>query len=228
MKNPWKNLPNNSPFVLKNDKKEILQYNINAISDHKINLETPPDPYIGDVFNAKIVLLQLNPGSDFPPGFLKPNEILERKVFPKLNKDNIKNLLHEYGKFPFYHLNPEYKLTGGFRYWSKLFSPLINREDDYKKISKNICCIEFFPYHSKKFRPFNKILESQKYSFYLLEQAIERKAMIVLLRGERKWLNAVEKLKKNYFKPRNTRNPILSKRNFSDQQFEKILSLLNE
>ncbi|MDP3793239.1 MAG: hypothetical protein Q8R07_00625, partial [Candidatus Uhrbacteria bacterium] len=70
------------------------------------------------------------------------------------------------------------------------------------------------------------ILEPQRYSFYLLEKAIERKAMIILLRGEKEWRSAVKKLGRNYFKPRSTRNPILSERNFSKQQFQKIQSLL--
>lgn len=228
MLNPWKDLPNEAPFVLDSDREDIVQYNQKVKLEYRINLTTPPDPYIGDVFHAKIVLLQLNPGSDFSPGFLEPNESLEQSIFSEVRKDNVKNILHEYGEFPFYHLDPKYRITGGFRYWSQLFSKIIKHEEDYARIAENICCIEFFPYHSKNFKPLNKTVESQKYSFYLLREAIERGAIILLLRGEREWRGAVKELATSrYFKPRSTRNPIISKRNFSQEQFEEIVAALS-
>jgi len=228
MINPWKEIVKvrETPFILQKDKKDILYFNKSAKEEHKINIEILPDPYIGDVFKSKVVLLQLNPGIELPPGLPSSNEVFERELFPELQQDIVNNMIHKYEKFPFYYLNPRYRLTGGFRYWSRIFNSVIKKESDYLSISKNVCCIEFFPYHSKNFRPFGRLLESQKYSFYLLERAIERKSSIILLRGESEWHMAVPKLKK-FFKPKSTRNPVLSEKNFPNC-YKEILSLLKE
>ena len=202
-------------------------YNDHAPLSYKVNKDALPVPYLGNVFSSKIVLLQLNPGSDFPPGFSKPNESFEYKIFPRLKKDNKYNLRHQYNKikYPFYALNPVYRLTGGFRYWSRIFGPLMKCADDYIEISKKICCIEFFPYHSKKFSSYKPMVKSQQYTFHLVRRAIDRNALIVLLRGEKEWRKEVKELT-HFIRPKSTRNPVLSKNNFSKKDFAKIVSIL--
>ena len=233
MQNPWKNLPHSPLFVLDEDRDKINEYNKkNARTDYRINLDTLPDPYVGDVLKAPVVFLLLNPGSDLLPGFTKPTEINERKLFPQLNRDNRKNLLHQYeGKFPFYHLNPAYRLTGGFRWWAKLLGSTIKSKADYAKLSKNICSIEFFPYHSKSFKPLHKktILASQEYNFDLVKKAISNPSRhIIILKSENHWLEKVPLLEKcRYFSPKNPRNSKLSKPNFP-RHYKEILKLLHQ
>ena len=62
-------------------------------------------------------------------------------------------------------------------YWNKKLKPL-TLITSKEKVARNICKIQFFPYHSKKFKAISKkihakegidnYLKSQKYNFYCL------------------------------------------------------------
>lgn len=54
--------------------------------------------------------------------------------------------------------------------------------------------VEFHGYHSKKWRHIPVTLPSQRYGFWLVERAIERGALIVILRGRVDWEIAVPEL----------------------------------
>ena len=56
------------------------------------------------------------------------------------------------------------------------------------------CPIPAAPYPSRRYGRGLPKLSSQDYSFGLVRQAIERKAVIVLTRGKRRWLRAVPEL----------------------------------
>ena len=72
----------------------------------------------------------------------------------------------------------------------------LRKDEKPKELASKILCVEYFPYHSKKYKEMNEI-PSQKYGFYLVEQALKRKATIIILRAEKRWWKAVPKLK-NY------------------------------
>lgn len=61
-------------------------------------------------------------------------------------------------------------------------------------MANKIFCIEFFPYHSRSYKPLRSILPSQHYSFHLVKEAISRGALIIMLRGRRGWLMQVPEL----------------------------------
>lgn len=229
MENPWKKFKcKKPPYLLDEDEKIILDFNEKEerIPKHKIDTNSLPVPFQGDPFKAKVILLQLNPGSDVPPG-LENEEDIALKVFPKLKKDILKNIKHEKLVYPFYDLNPDYSLYGGFRYWLKVWQHFIKNRNDYKRISRKICCIEFFPYHSKNYRHFSKQLECQKYNFDLVEHAIKRNALIVIMKGKRFWYGQVKGLE-NYKRRINLKSisPILSKNNINGNGFELIKQAL--
>lgn len=168
--------------------------------------------------------MQLNPGSVIPPGFDHANN--EYGSFPGLLEAEKKNIQHTNVRFPFYPINPELLLTDDFRYWSKTLKPFLKSEKSYEKVSKDISCIEFFPYHSANFN-FREKLHCQKYGFYLLEKAIERKAMIVLMRAKKEWLDAVPELKKiDYCVLKQVRNVSLSEKNMMPGDFQSLGEIL--
>ncbi|HRY36346.1 MAG TPA: hypothetical protein P5230_00485 [Candidatus Magasanikbacteria bacterium] len=227
MKNPWIELTKNfrSPYILQEDRKAIEKYNKKAKSDYKIAVGSLPIPFIGDPFKAKVIFLQLNPGLDWPIGFenQKDDFIIRDK---KYKEENLKNLLHKKMKFPFFDLNPDYRLYGGFRYWTKVLSSFIKEKKDYKIISKNICCLEYFPYHSKKFDHGNIKLKNQEYLVYLLNKIIKKKNIqIIMMKGEKWWLKLVPELRGKYIKLKSTRNVILSKNNLVNN-FKKIEKII--
>lgn len=57
-----------------------------------------------------------------------------------------------------------------------------------------VLLIEFHGYHSQKWKPLPAILPSQQYGFDLVSQAIDRGAVIVILRTEKPWKVAVPRL----------------------------------
>lgn len=223
--NPWTEIKNlDKEYVLSCDK-DIINRNNQRSEDYKIRYNNPPTPFAGNFENANILLLQLNPGSDIFPG-LKPAEDFEFKIFNSLKENILKSLIHEKMEYPFYWLNPEYILTGGFRYWARIFSTLLKDKSDYKKFSNKICCVQYFPYHSKKYRPINTILKSQEYSFDLVKRFISQpNKMVIVMRAQNEWLNAVPELKdKHLVQLKSSRNPILTKNNFLEEKDYKIFS----
>jgi hypothetical protein len=62
VRNPWSELPGQTPYVLQIDGTSIDRYNTLHNSDEKIIVESLPEPFIGNPQSAKVVLLNLNPG----------------------------------------------------------------------------------------------------------------------------------------------------------------------
>lgn len=232
MENPWLKLNTEKyPYILDVDREIINKINKRRFeADYLIRLDNLPTPYAGDFNKAKILLLQLNPGSEILPG-LEPTENHEFLIYRNLKDALTKSLLHKNMDFPFYWLNPEFMLTGGFKYWTRIFSTVIKNKNDYKKIANKICCVQYFPYHSKKYQPINRILESQKYSFNLVKDFIKKSnRIVVLMRAEKKWLEAVPELKNNLYAALKSKiNPVLTENNFKRQkdfnQFIKFLKI---
>ena len=190
MQNPWAFLPSKEPFVLQEDEPAITSFNKHVAADKRIHLEVPPNPYLGSP-NARVVLLSLNPG-------FHPQDYDSYVQNPFYMNSHRRMLLHKRQEYPFIHLNPKFLATPGSDYYRKRLGWLIDHYDP-KTISNEILWIQYFPYPSKGYRRFGQLLESQKYSFYMVYQAMERHATIVVMRGKREWLVAVPKLVKYKF-----------------------------
>ena len=215
MKNPWVTLPYEKPYVLPEDKQEILKYNKKVNKDENlIRTELIPEPYLGDP-SSEIILLNLNPGFS-----------IKDKLFHNDNdyfiKSCRKNLLHKDQEYPFYLLDPKNSKAPGYKWWTQKLKKLINKFGN-KAVANNIFCIEFFPYHSIKFKLNKNILFSQKYSFYLLRKAIKRDTLIVIMRSRKIWLENVPELEKcNYYELNSPQNPCLTPNNLPDGYDELI------
>lgn len=164
MNNPWKNLPETGPFLLESDREQILSFNEKVKPIVKIQHHVFPEPYIGNP-KAPIILLNLNPGyADEDIAYYQ-----DEFVFSLWKK----NLLHEMMEYPFYILHPDFdQELGGTKWWRRRLRQMIEI-CGVKKVANHICCIEYFPYHSVKFKPQKSILESQKYNFELVQNAIK-------------------------------------------------------
>ena len=230
MQNPWLELKDKKPYILDSDKKIIDDFNKRADESKKIRVNNITTPFIGDFSMAKILLLQLNPGSEIPPG-LEPTEDHEFLIYKSLKNDFLNNIQHKKMKYPFFWLNPEYRMTGGFKYWVRMFSSHIKNRGDYLKITNKVCCVQYFPYHSKKYGPINQIIKSQEYNFYLVKDFIKKPGrLVILMRAEKEWLKAVPELNRaGFLRLKSTHNPVLTKNNFKkDKDFERFVGLLNK
>lgn len=234
MKNPWEKLMNQKHdnfYVLEEDAEIINKFNENLSDDNKerfrIHPEIMPAPFMGDILNSKIVLLTLNPGYDL-------NEE-EHNYYKEYKHYWEKQIVHEFPnqKLPLFCLEESYIPFSD--YWKIKLNPLI-QISSVEKVAKNISIIEFFPYHSLKYRDIPKriskdYLVSQQYNFELIRKAIERDAIVIILRSKRLWLEAMPELKtlENHGKLYNTNsylNPILSENNLPGI-FGKIKEVLN-
>ena len=119
-----------------------------------LHLGLIPQPYCGDLENAEIYILMLNPG-------LHPTDYYGELEVPAFRKAAIDNLKQTGNKqYPFVFLNPEFSWHGGYDWWHGKLKGVIAELAKYKNISyaesrqmvsKKIASIELFPYHSKSF-----------------------------------------------------------------------------
>ena len=86
-----------------------------------------------------------------------------------------------------------------------------------RRLADRILCVEFFPYHSRKFAHNRLSVPSQKYSIDLARSAIARNAFIVLMRGRRCWMDELPELgeHKFLFELRSCQNVAISPNNCS-------------
>ena len=111
--------------------------------------------------------------------------------------------------------------------WERILKPVLNQiEDNRLLLSHKICELQYFPYHSKNYKSINQVLDSQKYTFQLLRGAISNNKMIIILRSEKLWLEAVPELNGNYSKLNSYQNVIISENNLGKSDFEKLIKLI--
>lgn len=217
MDNPWLRLPDSAPYILHEDLPFITSFNRTAEPDHTIVTDILPEPFLGTITDAKVVLLNLNPGFD------------EKDLFWHKQQDfvseNRKDLLHKSDP-PFYLLNTKFRDSGGFIWWRahlKQFISLVGLE----KVTRSFLCIEYFPYHSKRYKPM-PIVPSQQYSFYLVREVIKRKLPIIIMRGKRLWIEGVPQLSTYpYSTLRFPRNACLTKNNLPQGVFDSVVDILS-
>jgi hypothetical protein len=168
-------------------------------------LDILPEPFLGRP-DAPLVLLNLNPG-------YKPAD-RDRHRDPIFAARSRGNLIHSNAEYPFYLLDPELTTSG---WWNRKLRPLIAAVT-LRTVGRNVLCVEYFPYHSKRFRHRQLRVPSQQYGFWLVRQAISRNAMIVLLRSQRLWFHAVPELESHdrLCRLRSVQNTTFSPKNCPD------------
>lgn len=221
MDNPWVKLPLSPPFFLPEETQVIEDFNTYSLDKHRIRPELIPEPYLGDI-NAPIVLLSLNPGfSDGDIAFHNQDQYFIRGCRG--------NLLHEHSEYPFYLLDPKVSQSPGHRWWIKRLRDPITAAG-LKTVSNKLFCVEYFPYHSKRYRSIGRILESQRYSFHLVVKALHRNSLVVIMRSRRLWMEAVPELASypRLFQLLDNRRVEISQNNCPDGYHEVMRILMND
>jgi hypothetical protein len=221
MNNPWINLPETSPFILTSDWVDVYKYQsklklkISAERDSNrkqelakrlVHEELLPEPFLGNP-DAPIVLLNGNPGFDETDRHFHQRD----RVFMEKSRAN---LIHDNdATYPFYLLDPAVSRAGGYQWWLEKLKQPINQFGQ-SSVARSFFCVEYFPYHSGK-APTGLTVKSQTYGFSLVKHAVERKALVILMRSERLWLDAVPELHgyERYYKLQNPQNVVISQNN---------------
>jgi len=229
MENPWKEFAqrrSDTNMILECEKALIEDFNKQAKEKHKIPTAIFPAPFVGNVLDPQVVLLTNNPGYDYKEadrGFYKNAEV--RRMF----FDNMINADQS-----FFCLEKRYIEMSP--YWDVKLKPVIEvvgRE----KTAKGISVIEFFPYHSVKYKSIPKqlikkhftegnYLPSQLYNFESVRQAMERGAIIIIQRGETRWKEAIPELTGKACRTNSYGNPVISSNNLPAGIFDRIVEKL--
>ena len=198
-----------------------------AKEKYKLQLNVYPQHFVGDIDNAKIIILSLNPG--YSPEYYNAYKNSTNKDGTNYEQTIKKNLEMER---PFFHAF-ELANESDLGYWGNKMKCWVEDHDekDYekdnkkynkkiikslKKITKNIALAEFFPYHSISYngmydklgkgtssnsnRKIKDYLPTQKFLFEKIKKRIDDKndkVIIILTRSFAKWYEAIPELK-NY------------------------------
>lgn len=219
VRNPWTELPTQSPYVLDIDRASIEKYNRSRLNaDQKVVPESIPEPFIGDPRSARVVLLNLNPGHS--------KDDAKAHADPDFRKAMIHNLRHEEQESPFYGLNPKFAWTACGSWWTAHTRKLYDAGLSWECISEGLLVIEWFPYHSKTSGlPINPVCPSQEYSFQLAKEVMMGTKIVVGMRSRNHWLNVVPAVQDVPFL-KNPQNPHISPGNMNTELFERIVEAL--
>lgn len=228
MKNPWletePRIFGDKKIIVASDDWKYFEKLLSTSEKIKdLQLGIYPQHFVGNLKNAEIMILSLNPGYE---------EEYERAYKNKQGYEDIikNNLEMKNSRFHALDLATEDDLG----YWGKRLKFLVDDNksknkkkdtlDSLKIIAQNIALAEFFPYHSESYDDwFDKIptkakidtekyLPSQKFLFYEIKQRIKKKdVIIVLARSFRKWYEAIPELKdyEKCYEVTNPNNPSL-------------------
>jgi len=205
--NPWSRLPETSPYVLPEDAPALFAFNLRAAAKSKYDLSLFPEPYFG-LPSAPVVLLALN------PGWAEGDAIAHAS--PVFGSPARLSLVHQLESYPFLHLRPHLS-TPGASWWQRIAKPPI-KAVGVDAVAKNMCCVQFFPYHSRTFGSTRLSVPSQQYGFGIVRRAVERGADIIVMRSWKLWSAAVPELRgyRNLHFIKNPRNPTLSLANLGN------------
>lgn len=197
-------------------------------SDNKFHLGLIPIPYIGDIENAKICILMLNPGFGICDYYAESNN----EAYKKSLVNNLRQVLDK--EYPFIFLNPEFLWHGGGQYWEKKLKNIIEETkilfkysyaDALSHVAKTVAVLQLVPYHSKSYLDIEP--ESSKIMRNFVENELLSKSekCIICPRGNNYW-----KLKDNdniILSPdKKSRAGHISKNTFGEDKWKKIIDLL--
>lgn len=207
----WKGVDLNGPcFIHPCDKEYLL--NKNRLPGLYVE-GLFPQPYCGNLSNPKIVFLYLN------PGYHNCDSTIELKIRNELQATIKQNFM--FNDYPFFWLNPKYNkdninctqqnaVNPGAYYWNRLFNQktgtsflkhlvnntlFANEEEARIWLSKNICNIELFPYHSEKYSDKWVNSSSSDIARNAVFSAIRnnKHTLFVFMRSIKKWINGSNK-----------------------------------
>ena len=190
MVNPWRALPSTAPHVLPQDRLKVEAFNakLPPTSLYKLEVETViPEPFIGAVTSAPVVVLQLNPGLD-------PAIDPDSHADPQFRAALFANLCHEQTAWPFHFFDPRFRDSHPGGHWWKSKTRKLAEVIPLEHLAQRLAVIEWFPYKSSRFKD-GCTVPSQEYSFSLVSAAINRGALIVISRSRALWERSVPALR---------------------------------
>lgn len=229
MENPWLKLPNRPPYILEVDKDVIEIFNAKILTskaknkdDYFIQTEMLPEPFGGRP-DGKILFLNLNPGFDIDNDL---NTHRNNSVFTGFLKKKLSRSIYDVTTF---YKSVEVQSTPYYKWYSDRTKTL--RELYAWDFTNHFQFVEYHGYHSRRFKDIPK-LPSQEYGFAVVREFIKNndadKSIIFILRGERKWKEAVPELNSlnNVFKFNSNQSLFVTENNMPSEAWKKLNTIL--
>jgi len=190
--NPWMKLPGAPPYVLECDKAFVIAHNrdLSQGDDGFLDVNLPPGPFQGR-FDAPVVVLLANPGWD-------EGDYGSQDVPPVLDLF-LENARSSEGT-PALCFTEAFRKSGAIQWWPDRTRDLARDLGDgdldagYEVLAQNLLTVELHGYHSKKWTAPLRNFPSQLFAFELVEGAIKRKALIIIVRCRKHWQASVPEL----------------------------------
>jgi len=153
----------------------------------RLRVEALPDPFVGPR-DAPIVVLARNPGW--------AGKELEDLGEPARAASLLGNLGDDEKRHVHSYLTDPFVDTAGGKWWRKTMRAVIEATSlQPEDLARRVLSVEFHGYHSQDWATLPVTLPSQWFSFDLVSRAVERGAVVVVLRGQRDWEVAVPSLR---------------------------------
>lgn len=215
LQSPWHNLPTEPPYILPEDL-EFIRHHRNFSN---LRLDTLPGQFAGGLDTAEVVFLVLNPGYD-------ERDTTLNLQLPKFLEANRNNHTDPYSSL-FYYFNDGLETTSGYEWWARKLKPLIASGVSEDMLRKKIMLVEYFPYHSTRYKHITPSLPSQQFAFNLVYEATKRNKIIIVMRSKKLWLKAVPELASYPYMTLNSpQNVVISPKNLGEANFNSLVSKL--
>lgn len=194
-------------------KKKIVSKRGDSSYATSIHTYLLPQPFIGDIKKAKIIICSLNPGFSDEDCYIEEKSLSEEHMYPDYTKELLNQLNPKGKNKTMFWLTEKEEKSGGSRWWRhkldqndksvSLVATIAkeyyngynsdNKEKVFKWLSENLAAIELFPYHSKKFSKslLNKCESSKCIKNYVYEclipEANKGKRLICFTRSLKDW-----------------------------------------
>ena len=186
------------------DSDDLVRYNRKAKDPYRLHPELGSSAYEGDIDTASLVLLLANPGF---------NET-------STHQDHT----FQVAGWPLAGLHPDAPL--GLRTWWHARLKWLIQEFGAQHVSKSVACLQLTPWASSKFDESLR-LPSRKLFLEAANRCAERGAVMLVMRGERFWLQAeVLNATQKRFRVNSWRSSYVSPGNISSDGWHAITRAL--
>lgn len=222
MENPWREVGDVPPFLCPPDKPYIDAFNRDRPTDDPYRLETNlvlPSPVLG-FRDSMVVVLEANPWLSEGAVAQFDDSSWRQAALEGLHSDK---------GTVFLGLEDRWSELQGGRWWRRCFKGVRDAGHTYEDLARRVMSVDFHGYFSKNWSGLPVTLPSQHYGFDLVDAAIDRGAVIVLMRATRHWRMAVPRLNEyeDLVVARNPQVSSISEGNLTPEGWSKVLRALN-
>ena len=229
------NLYFDEDIIYPGDERLVLEYNVSQKqqANQQLILRIPPEPWTGNILNAKLVLLSMNPG--YVEHLNKSLANMFRNSFAEeIMEDKRRVCMMDGYKFDYYEPT---RILGAY-YWRKNISPLgiaVYNKQKSDKIFEQVALCQFLAYSSTKSVNLKELLPSQIFTKIVLFHlaTAKKEVKFLVMRAENQWKTLMGEGLWNYLFSHNRllisehyRNQSLSEKNIGHDNFHKIVTFL--